>query len=55
MVGVLPLPQTCRCCSANSLLDPAYLNDSATWLLEGEDSAVQLSDAVSQTVVPCEL
>jgi len=58
VVGVLPLPQTHRRCSASSLLHPAHIKDSASHLLEEDSSTeltAQLSSALSQTVVACDL
>jgi len=58
VVGALPLPQTRRRCCASNLLHPAYIKDSASNLLEADSStelATQLSDALSKTVIACDL
>jgi len=58
VVGMLPLPQTRRRCSASSLLHPSPIRHSASRLLEADSSielTTQLSNALSQTVVACDL
>jgi len=58
VVGVLPLPRTRQRCSAGNLLHPSYIKDTASRLLEADDSSeltAQLSDALGQTVVACDL
>jgi len=58
VVGVLPLPRTRQRCSAANLLHPSYIKDSATRLLNGNNSTelvAQLSGALSQTVTHCDL